>query len=1146
MYHSVTAILVVHNGVGATSGSTDSDHLKSTLDALAAQTRQPDSVIAVACDAPESALQMLQEFGVTQIVTSTERLSFGDAVAAGVRVLPESRAASEMLWLLAQDTAPAENVLARLAGALEVAPSVAVAGPKLVDAADGVTIVSLGETITYLGTTVPLVEDELDQGQHDTESDVLAVAPAGMLVRRTVWDELGGFDPALSSADDSLDFSVRARLAGHRVEVVPGATVFVRGDGVAGTNRSPRASVRRRRARQARAAQLHRRLVYAPAVVVWMHWLSLVPIAFIRSIWRLVIKQPELIGAELAAAFQIAFSGNKVGTARRSLQRIKHTGWSSIRPLRIPAAEVRRRNRLRREASAGFYTVERTELNFFGGGGAWTVLASAVASVALFFSLLPATSVLGGGLLPLSGTVQELWGNVGWVWHEAGLGFAGAADPFAAVLAVLGTITFWDPSYSLVLLWLLALPLATLGGWFAATRLTERSGYRITAAILWTVAPTFWSALVDGRPAAVIAHLLLPWVFFAGVVAARSWAAAGIASILLAATLAASPSLTPAFVVLWVVAVAVAGKHVARAVWLLIPSAALFAPLIWQQGVLRGAWLQLLADPGQASAWSAASGWQLSTGFPTGNNGWAVVAETLQFDGIWASLAAPILLAPLAVLAVSALFLPGSLRAAVLLVTGLLGLVTAVGAAHLSLVVDGSSTVPIWSGAGLSLYWLGVSGAAIVALDSLRRAGTLPAIVVTVLSVLAVTPLAAMVPAGHSQVVAANDRTLPAYVTAAAQQDPAQGTLVIAPQADGGVVARIVRGAGLMLDERSTVASTTARVTGADEQIAELTGNLVAQSGLDAAPLLSELGLRFVLLAPPGADAAESPDAAQRAAVASAALDGNPALVHVGPTDRGTLWRFDGDVVAQDSTDRMPWMAALVAIGLAVVFGIALLLSVPTAASRRIAEMTPRTVGRRPSELERPRRRSAAERAEDLAESEAERALEREYAREHADDTSHEANADTASVAPLDTDEAAQPTADDADTVGTAGADTAETAGADTVGTARTVDAVDTGESADMADTPGRADTGEAPDTADTADRASGAGAADTGETGGTADTASGADARADMGSHTPQGATWPPPAAQREPDDAGPRTSASVERTDDPPHTDPENDNGR
>ena len=46
-----------------------------------------------------------------------------------------------------------------------------------------------------------------------------------MLVRRDVWDELGGLDPALPLLRDDVDLGWRANLAGHRVAVVTDAVV---------------------------------------------------------------------------------------------------------------------------------------------------------------------------------------------------------------------------------------------------------------------------------------------------------------------------------------------------------------------------------------------------------------------------------------------------------------------------------------------------------------------------------------------------------------------------------------------------------------------------------------------------------------------------------------------------------------------------------------------------------------------------------------------------------------------------------------------------------------------------------------------------------------------------------------------------------
>jgi GT2 family glycosyltransferase len=985
----VTAILVVHDG----SGPAGPASLQGTLDALAAQSRQPDVVVAVACGAPAATTLVLEKGDIDRIVTSGERLHFGQALAAGIRVVGQPAGPDEFLWLLAQDTAPEPDALERLLGALEVAPSVAIAGPKLKDAADGSTIVSLGESVTRFGATVPLVEDELDQGQHDSVSDVLGVAPAGMLVRHTVWEQLGGFDPAFGSADDALDFCTRARLAGHRVTVVPSATVLTRSSGIAGPSRSNRPAARRKRARQTRGAQLYRRLVYAPAAVVWLHWLALLPLGILRGIRRVVGKQPGLVGSEIAAAFRVTFSLVRVMRARRNLQRSKQVGWSSLSALRIPAAEVHRRRRLRRDAGVAVYTVERSDLRFFTGGGAWLVLASALLGTALFFRLLAASGVEGGTLFPLSASVPDLWQNIGYGWRDIGLGFSGAADPFSALLAVLGTLTFWNPSYVLVLVTLLALPLATLGGWFAATRLTERSGYRLVAAVLWTVAPTFLSALGSGHVSGILVHLLLPWLFYTGCIAARSWGSAAVASMLLAATLASVPSLTPALLILWLVALAFSGRHLARVFWLIVPSAALFAPLVWQQGVVGQNWIHLLADPGVPLPSPSPTGWELVQGLPAGNPAWDAMTAALGLSGIPAHLLVPVLLTPLAVMALLALFLPGSSRAAVLLGTALLGLMTAAGASHLFLAVTGSSPVSIWPGSGLSLYWLGLVGASVVGFDSLRRAAAVPALVIGVLSLVVAVPIGASVATGNGQITASNGRTLPAYVAAAASVDPSLRTLILTPQPDGGISARIVSGVGDTLDNQSTLITTNPTLTGDDKNVATLAGNLVSQGGPDPSAMVAEYGVQFVLLdSPPsliGQDATSpAEEMANRAAVS---LNANAVFAHVGPTDRGTLWRFEGETTPPAATGDVPFASTLVLGTLAIVFGFALLLAVPTAASRRAAEGRPRTIGRRPAEPAP--RLTRAERAERNAAAEADRAVELALASESDEIDEREAHA---------------------------------------------------------------------------------------------------------------------------------------------------------
>ncbi|WP_252607398.1 hypothetical protein, partial [Bacillus paralicheniformis] len=138
---------------------------------------------------------------------------------------------------------------------------------------------------------------------------------------------------------------------------------------------------------------------------------------------------------------------------------------------------------------------------------AWVVLLAAVIGIVAFGGLAGAAALSGGGLVPLSATVGELWSHVGYAWHDLGSGFWGASDPFSYVLAVLGSLTFWSPSFSMVLLYLIAIPLSALTAWWCAARFSTRGWGPAVAALAWAVAPPLLAALGGGHPGAVIAHI---------------------------------------------------------------------------------------------------------------------------------------------------------------------------------------------------------------------------------------------------------------------------------------------------------------------------------------------------------------------------------------------------------------------------------------------------------------------------------------------------------------------------------------------------------------------------------------------------------------------------------------------------------------
>jgi GT2 family glycosyltransferase len=918
MQPRVTAIVVAHNG-GA--------HLKRTLESLAAQSRRPDATVFVNIASTDDTETVLSAAGPTHQISVRDGTSFGSAIAQATQFAAGPNANDEWFWLLGQDNAPSQDALAQLLAAVEVAPSVAVAGPKLMAVDKTNWISEFGHTITRFGASVSLVTGELDQAQHDTRDDVLGVAAAGMLVRRSLWEKLGGFDPGLPSIDAALDFSIRARLAGHRVVVVPGARVSSAGGPEVFGRKSSSA---RRTFRIARAAQLHRRLVYSPAWALVIHWLSLVPVAIIRVVGDLIAKRPGAIGGEIGAAFSVAFSGG-IGAARRNLRKNRSVGWEAIAPLRMPSSEVRELRAQAREAETTDFesataaaTAQQPRAGFVAHAGLWVVLIMGVVGILAFGALLGSNAVTGGGLRPLSDTVGALWSNIGIGWRDVGTGLVGAADPFATVLAVLGSLTFWNPSESIVVLYLVALPLAALGAWFAARRVSRGPWLPALAAILWAFSPPLLSALSGGHLGAAIAHLLLPWLFLTALGAARSWASSAGAALLFAVVAAAAPSIVPALLALFVVLLIARPTRIHRTVGIPIPALVLFAPLIVQQ-LRAGHPFALLADPGVPVVEPEPSGWHLALGDATGGmHGWPAVLSGLSVPGISAPILVAALIAPLAVLALLSLFLPGSRRAIPALFVAFLGFATASLAHTVQLGAVGADPVTVWSGSGLSIFWLGLLAAALCALDAIGRVAT-PVSVLAVLTTSALAiPLLGSLVIGTAQVSGSSGRIMPALVSAEAQNSPTIGTMVITSLGTSGISVGLERGQGATLDDQSTLVSTKAQADEVDARLASLAGNLAARSGYDFAAELKALGISFILV-PQGDDG----DDTYRTTVE--ALDGNETLTPVGSTATGLLWRFDGAVdappVHPGNTDSVWGQWYLTILG--VVFGVTLLLAIP-------------------------------------------------------------------------------------------------------------------------------------------------------------------------------------------------------------------------
>jgi hypothetical protein len=186
---------------------------------------------------------------------------------------------------------------------------------------------------------------------------------------------------------------------------------------------------------------------------------------------------------------------------------------------------------------------------------------------------------------------------------------------------------------------------------------------------------------------------------------------------------------------------------------------------------------------------------------------------------------------------------------------------------------------------------------------------------------------------------------------------------VLTPQNDGGLAVEVAWGASETLGSQSTMMSTAVAPQG--EDVSTLAVDLISARDFDAPGELAAKGISYVLLSEVAGGEGDRARTLRTTAIAS--IDQRPGLVHAGSTDRGVLWRLEADAAAppQLSSGQEGTARLVVTLQLLAVLA-ALLLAIPTRASRRAARAQSRIVGRAPEEpLVLPRHAEDREDAED-------------------------------------------------------------------------------------------------------------------------------------------------------------------------------------
>lgn len=222
----VLAVLVCHDG---------EEWLPEALAALRASTPRPRHVLAVDTGSLDETPRLLSEAArgedrvLDGVLTRDRETGFATAVQDAVSAAIERWGdPGGWIWVLHDDCAPDPRCLATLLTAAEAAPSAGVLGPLALDWDDPRLVVEAGLSTDASGhRQTGLGPSEVDWSRLGHEirqsTEVLAVPSAGMLVRRELWERLGGFDAAITLLREDIDFGWRANRADSVVLCVPAA-----------------------------------------------------------------------------------------------------------------------------------------------------------------------------------------------------------------------------------------------------------------------------------------------------------------------------------------------------------------------------------------------------------------------------------------------------------------------------------------------------------------------------------------------------------------------------------------------------------------------------------------------------------------------------------------------------------------------------------------------------------------------------------------------------------------------------------------------------------------------------------------------------------------------------------------------------------
>ena len=875
-----------------------SPELRSLLDALAAQSRVVDHLIVCDVRAPRTSpltsgqVVVAEDLPDNALLISVGRArNISDALAKASKDHAASQliTASDWLWILHDDCLPADTCLEEQLAATEAGASIGAVTPK-VFRADG-TLAEVGIHATASGRRVPLVLDgEIDQGQYDGVTDVLAGGSAGLLVASSAFNQVGGLDRALGPYNEGLELCWRLHRAGHRVVAAPNAHLTHLQVSSPQNLRRTSALLARRSSEFYFATLIANPLLLIVQALLSLLWIPLSCLALLLS------ARPRAAYARFFAWLGLFAHIPHIVAARARHARCASQPRSSLRPLltgRFEASRIRRTHRsahvIEEQASWKDSLLERRSNDLTPR--VVTTLALFLLSLWIYRSDLG--SVNGGAWLNLPDRFADLWTYAWSGWLPSGDGSAHAVDPLVQLLSVVSAPLALLGIAPTVLLYVFLVLSPAWAAWnmdVLSMRLTSSRSLRVALMCLWASLPSALFAMTSGRLASLAVHVFMPlWVALLlslprdrHVIVRRRWTCAAIVGLII----------TAAYPLLGVCALVLFSRNLNRATATL-PALLLCLPF-FVDAIAWRAWPAILAPAEAAVSYERA---------PLGLGAWGIPEAS---SAAWLGICVLLLLCLWLVTLLSVgrfllhsrgfSFFPASLPALV----GI-ALVSGVGALALSYApVDSANNLHFaWGGPLLSVQALALICASLLCVKGTENEGKIvragwklvACVGLIPLLFMAANPWLEVLPSAQWSARSTSEQ-IPLVSRYAQNSSREARVLVLNVGADGDLDARIWRGAGSQWTEHSAVASWVVlhdRMNNTSDparvEFGETIATLVSFPDDSASKRLALHGVDTIIVRSRGPAASSI----------TQTLDRAPGIEKIGETEAGSAWRVRPD-----------------------------------------------------------------------------------------------------------------------------------------------------------------------------------------------------------------------------------------------------------